>query len=549
MAVVSRVTKLRLDNGAGSAREWVATAAAQDTPAGSSVTVTITTTTSGPLPPPQEDVLEIYFHDTSAQIRGFALAPGAASQTVMFFFTSNGLTGGAPRAGTIEIILRVVRTSGAAGAGNYEVFTSGGPNNPPTGYNSIIDRGWIRGTTTAALSVSNVAAGGATPATFGYPDTIFQRLTLAAPLFLANTFTVTAGNKSGVTNSTTGPTFDRTHTGAVDNTFPASASSQAQSVTPGNSGLTGLPHTVLTSTTAPAFTVDPRLTRTPLFQLDDNTFASPPDSKNVPSHLRQTTQQGFLAGRFVNARGEGQNGVTYDVSLTPSKPGTALTLTGQVTVTQGGQTGCSPQFLAWASSLPGGTWTKAVTVTAPANITGAAYLVNAGNDTYTLVAKDPSLDVRLNVQHKAGEGGRHFIAGMGLIPTAYLLDVSTGVRMLASQITSAQISVVRASAAANPDGSGTRWEFLDAAGVWVPWLETDPVYRFPMTPSTADATTFERVFSTDASWGVRDIRFNVSMVVGGVTYFTTYIVVNVDGKNNHDAYAFDGAGFVGFPSR
>lgn len=557
MAVVSRIAKIVITNATGTSnRTFTATAAVQDTPAGSSVVVTITQTTTGALPPASPDVFQLLYNVTPTNaVRIFTLDTTVASQTDTFYFTSNGEAGFAARADTLELLLRVQKTTGGPTA-TYDVDSDGTPNTPPSTYTSTLDQGWIRASTTGVLTTSNVAFGGLKPAIYAYTsaggDTIFARLTVGATSYIARQATVTIGSITpGFTSSSGLPPYDIPFTSFVDNRFPAASTAQVATATVSNAVLTGLPYIALTATPTDTLTVDPRITRTPLFQLDDNSFGTPPLSKDFPSHIRQSTQQGFLAERFTNARGEGVNGVTYSKSLTPVLPGTATSSTGNVTQVQGGQDGWAPNFLGWAAGLPGGSWTKAVTITAPSDITGATYLVpGAGvSDTYNLISKNPNLDVRMNVQHIAGLGGRHFNAGMTLIPTAYMIDASTGVRLLSSAITSANVSCVRPTTAANADGSGTGWEYLDAAGAWVTWAAADPVYLHAMAASTVDATTFEKVLATDASWGTRDIRFNITLLVNSVYYYATYIVVNVSALNQHDGYAFDGAGFVGFPSR
>lgn len=578
MAVVSRISKIRLDNGLGSFREWVVTAAVQDSAAGASVTITITQTSGGAVAPGTADIISLQFLNSSGSSSfGFLTSQSAqinltaASQTITYYLTTTGDVQTDPQfylAGTIEMNLRVAKTTGGPTA-TYDVTSKAG-GTTQTGFTFTTDRGWIRGSTTAAVSVSNVALGGAAPATWAYTsptsgdggDPVFMRVTYGAyraspggtinNMLLRNK--VTPATVYASTNNSTAATATRQEWTAgrvIDNRFPAASTVVQAYFDEALSPLTGITEIPLTTITYADMTVDPRVTRTPLFQLDDNTFATPPITKNFASHLRLSTQQGFLSERLTNARGEGVNGLTYNVTLTPTKPGSTLTSTGLTSQVQGGQDGWGSAFLAWASSLPGGTWTKALTITAPSDITGATYapLVAGGSADYSLVAKDPNLEARLNVQHIAGLGGRHFEAGMALIPTAYLVNVATGLRVLTSAITTARVSVVRASTSANADGSGTRWEHLQTDGTWLLWDPAAAQNTFAMVASTADTTTMERVFTTDANWGTRDIRFNIQVTFEGVIYTSTYIVINVDSKNRHDGYQFDGGGFVGFPTR
>lgn len=546
MAVVSRIAKITFDNGLGSTRTWTATAATQDTAAGSSVVITVTNATTGGAPPAVTDTLTLtYADDNSGVIKSVTLNNTSASQTDTFFFTNNGLTGGSARCGTVEIKLRATKTTGG-GLQTYDVETDGAPNTPPTGFSSATDRGWIRGTTTATVSTSNVSAGGAKPNPYAYTtaggDTIFHRVVFGSAIFISRTLTATVGAIVSQTSASGTQTFDTTMTNVVDNRFPASSSSQVADFTVGNATLTGLPFTVITTNTTDTLTIDPRLTRTPLFQLDDNTFGTPPSSKNR-AQMRTTAQQGFLGSRTTNARSEGVNGITYNIALTPRKPGTPVTQTGLTTTTQGGETGWSSQLTAWSSSLPGGIWDKSFTVTAPSDITGASYTVNAaGTSTeYQLLARDPNIEVRVNANHEQGFSGRHFSAGMAIVPTAYLIDVSTQKRIASSLITSAKVAAVRGFGSA-ADGTGSGFQYLDATNTWVTWNPADAQYLHTMTVSAGDSTVFEKRFVSDNTWGLRDVRFGIQLLYEGIVYSDSYIVVNVDTKNRHDGHDFDAVG-------
>ena len=547
MTGVSRVCTLVFSGATGS-RTWQATAASQDTAAGGSVVVTVTQTAGGISPAAPDTFTLNYYNDNGGLEQTVALTAGSASQTHTFTFS---------KAGTVEIALRVTKTTGGP-TNTYDYETDGSPSTALAAFPATqVDRGWIRGTTTGTLSTSNVAFGGAVPALFAWPDTLYQRLALGHALYVSRTVTLDLGGvRSGASSAGT-QTFDRNQQ-QVDNSFLAAATALTQSVTVGNATLTGLPFTVLTATTAPAVTVDPRLYRQSLFQLDDNTWGTPPASKHVSSRRRLVTQQAFLADRTLNARSEGVNGITYNFALTPDKPGSPITATGLTTTTQGGLAGYSSQFTPWQSSLPSGIWRKSIEITGPANkvsvfdTNGARYTLGVDateTGIYTLIAPDPNIFARMNVQHEPGLGGRHFSAGMALIATSYLINVSTGVRIPSSAVTFARVSVVRATAAAQPDGTGTAWEYLDATLAWNLWTDLEAQSTFALSASSADTATFERRFVTDSTWGTRDIRFNIAMEYEGVLYATDYIVVNVDGLNRHDGYVFDGAGFVGFPSK
>lgn len=552
MAVLSRIARLRVSRAVGDNREWTATAAVQDTAAGSSVVVTTMNVATGGTAPADADTLTLnFYNDAGGLVRTVALSTSAASQTTTFFFTTNGLSGGGDRCGTIEIALRATKTTGGP-TETYDAETDGAPATPVTAGSLQTDRGWIRGTTTAVQVLSNVALGGAknAPAAYVTPvagdggDSLFVRTTLGVAVYVARTLTVglSHGSLSGPTNSTTGPVFDISHTSVVDNRFPAASTVVVTSVTVPNATLTGQPFTAFTTTTTDSMPVDPRITRTPLFQLDNNTFATPPLFNDVSDHRRRNSQQGFLASRSTNARGEGVNGLTYSVSLTPVAPGTPVSQTGLVTTTQGGQDGWAPSFLAWSSSLPGGRWDKSASYTAPADILGASYVVQAAgtNTIYTLIARNDDYDARVNVNHVAGLAGRHFEAGMKIAVVAYVIDVSTQKRVAGATFESVRCSLVR-TAPGDIDGLSNTFQFFDGTA-WVNWTPGTAQTVFTLTASPVDPDTFERQFADTTSFGERDFRANVQIAIGGVTYLSSLVTPNLATKNRHDGQTFDPIG-------
>lgn len=544
MAIVSRIATLTFSGATGS-RTWQATAATQDTAAGSSVVITTTETAAGASPPVVGDVLTLSVYNTSGTlIRAFTLTPGAASQTSTFFFTDTGATGGASRCGTVMIDIRAIENTGSP-TDDYDYETDGTPSTAPTTFTAtVVDRGYIRGTTTSTTTLSNASLGGAKPSPFAFPDSIFVRTILGASSYVSRTVTHAVGAvRSGVSNSAT-QTFDTTFsgtsasTGRVNNGFLAAATVLSSSVTPQNDATTGQPFTVLTPTNDSA-TFDPRTTRSPLFQLDDNTFGTPPTIKHMATQRRTNAQQGFLGSRTTNARGEGQNGITYSVTLTPRKPGTAVTQTGLVTVTQGGETGWAPSLLAWSSSLPGGIWDKDRPITAPADITGATYAVQAaGTSTeYTLVSKNPDYDARVNVNHTSALAGRHFNAGMVITAVGYMVDTSTQKRVAAALMESVKFTLVRANPS-DVSGLSNTFQFFNGT-TWVDWTSGTAQTTFTATASPADAQTFEYQFTDTTAFGQRDFRTNVQIVSEGSTYTGTLVTTNLDTKNQHDAEAAD----------
>lgn len=412
MAVVSRVATLRLDDDATHQllRQWVATAVTQDTAAGSSVDITVVQTSDVGGPGQAGTLVLNLYKDDGALIRQFSLDPAAASQTVSFFFTDTGASGGSARSGTVEIAIRATR----AVASTYDVETDGNPNDPPAlNHSHTLDRGWIRGTTTAVQDLSNVGLGNGAVEPAQYDESLFVRTTLGVSLYVARALTVAVSGAtpalSGSTVSGTGPTFDKTFAAAVDNRFPAAVSNVATSVSVPNAALTGVADTVLT-VTPDTLSVDPRVTSSHLLQNNDNVFGSPPLSKNESTGTRQTTQIAFLSTHLRGSRGtavgnvrtEGKSGVTVHTVLQDADGFSDPVTQDAVTALQGGEEGWTP-FLQWLSQLPTGAWTKTVSITAPADLVGSGYVLNA-TITYQLtapgeIAAGPALDPIPYAQH------------------------------------------------------------------------------------------------------------------------------------------------------
>lgn len=425
MAVVSRIARVRILQSAdpGQYREWVATAAVQDTAAGQSVVVNVKMNNSAfglPVDPANE--LHLRFVDeNSVDILAFSdLNPNdgtGTGQNRTFWFTHNGLEGGTPRSGTVEIILRAVRTD----VGTYDVESDGNPNFPPTGTETLLDRGWIRGTTTKAVHATNVAGSMTPVATLAYPDTARVGVQLGAASFANPSYTFALGPKSATATLGAGNTQATPSVGAVDDGYPAAATLYTPTVTSNNSAFTGQPSVAFSSETATDATVDPRLTCTHHFQVDDNAFGTPPGSKNVVASMLNT-QTGFIATRITNARAEGVDGLTATQTITPRKPGSGLSASS-TTATRGGEAGWTA-FLEWTSIKPGGIWDKAVDVTAPANIAADAYLL-ASTSVVTLLSQNPAYRLIASGGNLYSNEGNHLIPGNSVLVGVALIDTDT----------------------------------------------------------------------------------------------------------------------------
>lgn len=536
MATVSRIAKIEL-SGLGSTRQWLATAAVQDTAAGGTVNITMTQTTTGATPPGTANSLRELrvVNDAGTTIRTFTWTEGAASESFSFSFTSDGVSGSAARCGTLELVLRVTRTVGGP-TSTYDVESDGSPDTPPTSFTSSLDRGWIRGTTTLVESISNIALGGGKNSPAAYDESLFVRTTLGAVSYTARTLSValSAGSLSGSTNSTTAAARDITFTNVCDERFAAAATVVGVTVTAPNATLTGQPFTTFTSVTDDSITVDPRLTATHLFQINSNTFQTPPSAGNVTG-TRRTDETGFLAARILNARTEGVNGLTVTQSLTPRNPGTGLSGSSS-TATRGGQAGWTG-FLDWPQGNPGGIWDKAVDITAPSDIDDDTYLTG-GTQELRLIAIDPNL--RALAQIGSDSPNDHILAGATVEVDVKLIDTA-----------STKLVTV------DPDGSGvavyTVWRRVNSSGV-AQHLNTSNVWVDTHSASDTAATAdrhqaikvtdqlMYRVTKTVGADWTNDFAVVVRVERDGAPYATVAYAEIVGTANPHSRNEFDPVG-------
>ncbi|MHB8668809.1 MAG: hypothetical protein ACYC7B_14990, partial [Burkholderiales bacterium] len=273
--------------------------------------------------------------------------------------------------------------------------------------------------------------------------------------------------------------------------------------------------------------------------LDDNSYGTPPTSKDVTSHNRLVANQGFISPRLVNARGEGQNSITYNPKLTPVKPGTPTQQTGDVSATQGGQAGWGP-YLAWSASLPGGEWDYTVTVTAPSNITGSAYVVPSGTQAFTLLAPNPAIKVfMLGVPANDAD---HFYAGLGL-NIVWTLD-DTSVHQLI-QPSSPGLGLRRFNSATQV------FEYLRPSDLtWQPATGTLTVFTTATSPAiiaTSDNLGWQLQFTgaQTAGWSTTEMELvAIGFDSSGTPYVDVLQLTNVGGSNKHSGNQFDGVAFA-----
>jgi hypothetical protein len=457
---------------------------------------------ANPLPAaPTSIVCSLLDGNTGTVVSTATVANPADGLEVDLFATTNGLASGTPIIGSLRIKLEAISTS-------------------PPGYdvNSDTDakQGVVRINPTSATLTESVPSG-LSPQS--YPDTQTVQLVLSHAPFAdlaARTFafsirdngTPTTAYKSATSPHGTITTYSTAFT--ADNAYPAAAtvcfarSVTAVSTIPPTS-TPGFAWTKLPGATGPnsdtlqtaTFTVDPRLTDTHLFEIDDNTWHTPPMSANVASGQWLSTSSAFLDSRFTNARGEGANGITYNTTFTPTNPGQTLQQIGTVTATEGGQIGWGNAFLANTQSKPGGTWTKQDTITAPANIVGAAYL-SPSSIAYTMIAFDPRLQLRATAAPYPDAGGT-FAAGQVLRLAAALVLTPTGTRQ-AFDVGMPIVRLVRFNTSTN------RWQHLisdtdPTPAAWATLNPGDALAAYLLTANPNDALLYQRDFAQTYGWG------------------------------------------------
>lgn len=405
-------------------RQWVATPSADTvvvTPTtDTTVDITVVQTVSA-APPNPANTLNLVVASESTTIISYPLDPTLSTQTATFVFAAAGQAGATPkRCGTVEIRLRATR--GTPGA--YDVETDGNPNTPPTGFTSVLTRGWVRGDTSLVEDISNTSPGGAPTPPAAHDESLFVRTVCGVPSFNARALTVALshGGVSGSTNSDTSATRDATFANVVDDRFAAAVTTVGMTVTVPNHSVSGVPDWTFVSTTDDTIDVDPRNTAAHHFQVNDNVFDT---TANEPANEMRSVDSGFLWTRITNARGVGVNGLTVTQSLDPQQPGVAVSGSSS-TATRDGEPGWT-DVLEWTVSKPPGFWDKSVDVTAPSDIDDAAYLLS-GTDTLLMLARNDDYTPIGGLGPLTASADDHWTPGAALLIGAALFDTGSGNR-------------------------------------------------------------------------------------------------------------------------
>lgn len=530
------VTTLRLDDNlvTPSFREWVATATvgSGDYAAGATVTVTVAMTSGGPAPPGVDETFQLIVKNSAGTtVRTINLTANTASQSTSFVLTANGSAGGGDRCGVFEMVLRADRDSVVA----YDVSSDNSTNSPPAGFVTEHSRGWVRGTTSNTMSLSNVSAGGAKTQPASFNESIFVRSVLGHQsignytLTLGVTDSLGGPAQTGTSSSTNSATRDVTLSGIVDDRFTAASRTFTSSVSIPNDTLTGAAWTVLT-TTQDTITADPRITITHHLQVNNNTY-----SAGLNQDSRLTSDLGFATWKATNARGEPISGLVATHSLGDTDNLVADTYSVSETT---GASGLPPSMQTWDAALPGGSWTHVVSVTT-ADATG---LASPENEAWTLLAINPDLEPLVYLGfNAAGNDDRHIKAGDNLRVAFTVKNRGTRKRV-APDAGSVSVSLLRYV-------TGTGWQYLSSGNVWTAWGSGVVADEFAMTDD-GDGLGFTKDYTSTSGWGTSDIvAVNVVCKIGGTPYGWYTQRELVGGANGHDGYVADPAPFLGLPGK
>lgn len=413
---------------------------------------------------------------------------------------------GTNRSGMLELYLQVQRTT-VATWGPIDCRDS--VTSPPATTTINTARGYLRANMTmTSSSKSNVTYGGATPSLWAFPDSVFPRLVTDAITYESMTLcsgvrnVADTGIERNTCNTGTAVTRDVTswsgnstgNTNRINKDFNGRTNRKSTLTISTSTSFGGELRYVFDSSTllsgytlvdpqrqdkANDFDVDGRVNATQIMQANDNIFGTPPTSKDIVSGLRLNSDLGFVATRWINARGDGVPNLwlnwteaLYDFKQLTGTPASPTKSRGANATTQGGQAGWSDQFLTWDSSLPSGVWVHNSTITTT-DMTGAGL---NGTRNLTLISPDP----RVQLIGGAGKtladlNGTHFMLGENLLMGSALAQDNVKTSFMAD---SAKVSIIRFN-----QTLGTT-EFLNSS---YQWQTGDTVYQFTMSPSLGDS--------------------------------------------------------------
>jgi hypothetical protein len=528
-----------------------------DANAGGSMTFTMNQDTDGLAPPDaanQEIVVGFYIDNGSTLVREFRINPTITSSTLTFHGTHNGLSSGTARCGTLRIRITVEKTNGGPTA-TYSADSDGGSVPPTGGAVETEDRGWVRFNTGITTTISNDSYSGPKTEPAVFSESLYHRVVSDVAPYQSYTMghqlNSGTGTKRFSTSSSSSGTWSRlwsgtsTAVGRVNEGFDPSEETCEASGAPQTSSLTGNDWMVPTSETNDFIDVDPRLTCEHLFQLDDNSYGTPPLSKLDTSGERPSTSIAYLGTHIRDARGSkvgdvlsgGVSGITVDIELVAALNGDTISRSA-TTTTEGGEVGWTSGFMAWTSPLPGGAWDKSVVITSPFDINAAGYLLNNTAQYQLLASRSPFVELIVG-GGMPGANGDHFSPGKSLIVGGALYQTKVLNVVAPDPSPAPSLVFVRLNQ------STGRSQYLDSNGVWQD-ANGATLDTFSMTVSPTDANVFTRTVTNTDDWGEDDVFAVVTMFYQAVSYSRPLQIINVSGESIHSegsSPAFDPIAF------
>lgn len=553
MAVIEGLGELIM-TAAGGSRRWVLSVGVPFTrAAGSSFDLLYESTSTGLTPPQQADTVTITLRDVAeGTIRSYTVTPAGPNSTT-FWLRVGGVSGGAIRAGTVLMDIRVTKTTGGPTA-TYDVGTAPSDPNTPIagGSTSTRDRGYVRGSTTSTQTVSNVALGGAKNLPFELQESIFIQTTYGASPFANASVTHTTsqgGIASGQTWVAGSTQTNSTTSSVVDKRFPVGLTSGITTgLTVANASQTGQPQVPVTNT-PDTFSTNPNGILDHLLMLNQAAYLTPPMSANSASGEVGGGDTGYLAthlrkartGAVVgNARQGGHNGLFLSFELRSDvDTNTVVNQPMEATATRGGEAGWMPATpMPWTATKPGGRWTKTVSMGTTDVITNA-YLTNRTIQYTLLAARNPNLQMFVFLGTPSRDD--HFLAGADLEIEAGIVNT----QLRTSVAVDAPGGVPAAGFVLRRINNGNL-QHLDAGLNWVNSHDGsgNPVasYLHPMA-KVANQNLYRAVIpgSVTAGWG-NDVEAIIRLEIAGVAYTEAAYREMTGAKNPHSRNTFDPTG-------
>lgn len=479
------------------------------------------------------------------------------------------------RSGLLELYVKLIRDSDGTGATNWTADTRGAVSGVADGATPSITgtraRGYLRSRCAPSLLAQDNDSGfTGEPGLFAYPDPVFLRCALSTDTWAAMAVTQAVRDSLGDVRSAASPV----QTAATRDTALTAVSGLAGRVNADYDEVGAHTHRVLlpassfggtpdggagpdydfawtdtpaigvrvddrTLDLAGALSVDARLTPARWLQLDKPTYAAPPvDDGPGSGYARQTSEEGFVAVKFVNARGEPQQlsgaGLGVDYLLRDKNSVVRYTRTDEPTDANG----LTP-LRSWADQLPGGAW----------RITDLRFTDQAGDQAltattlpdYVLLSRDPQL-VLVSGAGVLSNPPDHFMPGQPLTVGAALRNRFSGLYAPVDASPAPSVVLLRLY----PTAGGGKGQFLAADGTtWTDLIVggvEQAAYAHPLTQSADDPNIWTVTFADTGGWGYLDMFVIATVYHDGTPYNDDSEVPALGLSNRHSGYAFDPTG-------